>query len=110
MISHGYDHNWVLRAAEADPVRLAARAFDPTTGRALEVMTDMPGLQVYTGNGLNGGLVGSSGRAYRQSDGLCFETQRFPDAPNQPDFPSAVLRPSEPFHSRTVFGFSIDSA
>jgi aldose 1-epimerase len=104
--AHGYDHNWVLRPPDGDPVRRAARAFDPGTGRVLEVMTDMPGLQFYTANGLNGALVGSSGRAYRQSDGLCFETQRFPDAPNQPGFPSAVLRPGEAFRSRTILHFS----
>jgi len=109
LIGHGYDHNWVLRPTEDDATRLAARAFEPTTGRVLEVMTDMPGLQVYTGNGLNGGLAGSSGRAYRQSDGLCFETQQFPDAPNQPGFPSAVLRPGEQFRSRTIFRFSTDA-
>ena len=110
LIGHGYDHNWVLRLPKGHAVRLAARAFDPSTGRVLEVMTDMPGLQFYTGNGLDGHLVGSSGRAYRQSDGLCFETQQFPDAPNQPCFPSTILRPGEPFRSRTILRFSTDAA
>jgi aldose 1-epimerase len=108
LIAHGYDHNWVLRPLAGDNVRQAARAFDPKTGRVLDVLTDMPGLQFYTANGLDGRLVGGSGRAYRQSDGLCFETQRFPDAPNQPGFPSAVLRPGEHFRSTTVFKFSTD--
>ncbi|HUC68925.1 MAG TPA: aldose epimerase family protein [Stellaceae bacterium] len=108
--ARGYDHHWVLRRAEAGGVRLAARAFDPATGRILEVLTDRPGLQFYTGNSLNGALAGPSGRTYRQSDALCFETQGFPDAPNQPSFPSAVLRPGERFRSTTVFRFSTDAA
>ena len=105
----GYDHNWVLRRTAGGGLLPAARAFDPKTGRILEVLTDRPGLQFYTGNSLNGALVGPSGRTYRQSDGLCFETQAFPDAPNQPAFPSAVLRPGEFFHSTTVFRFSTDA-
>ena len=80
------------------------------TGRILEVLTDAPGLQLYAGNSLNGALVGPSGRAYRQSDGLCFEAQRFPDAPNHPNFPSAILRPGERFRSTTLFRFSTDAA
>jgi aldose 1-epimerase len=80
------------------------------TGRILEVLTDAPGLQLYAANGLNGALVGPSGRAYRQSDGLCFEAQRFPDAPNHPDFPSTILRPGERFRSTTLFRFSTDAA
>jgi aldose 1-epimerase len=110
LIAHGYDHNWVLRVPLGDAPRPAARAFEPRSGRILDVLTDTPGLQFYTGNGLNGALVGPSGRAYRQSDGVCFETQRFPDAPNQPGFPSAVLRPGERFRSTTIFRFSTDAA
>ncbi|HTZ70265.1 MAG TPA: galactose-1-epimerase, partial [Acetobacteraceae bacterium] len=79
------------------------------SGRILEVLTDAPGLQLYTGNSLTGALVGPSGHAYRQGDGLCFETQLFPDAPNQPNFPSAVLRPGEQFRSTTLFRFSTDN-
>jgi aldose 1-epimerase len=105
----GYDHNWVLRRTGGG-VKLAARAFDPATGRVLEVLTDQPGLQFYTGNSLTGALAGPSGRTYRQSDGVCFETQAFPDAPNQPGFPSAVLRPGERFCSTTVFRFSTGAA
>ena len=109
LLARGYDLNWVLRKpAGADP-RLAARAHDPSTGRILEVLTDQPGIQLYTGNGLNGSLVGPSGRAYRQSDGFCFETQAFPDAPNQPNFPSALLRPGERFRSTTIFRFTTDA-
>ena len=110
LIAHGYDHNWVLRAATGDTLRQAARAFEPRSGRILDVLTDAPGLQFYTGNGLNGSLVGPSGRAYRQSDGFCFETQQFPDAPNQNGFPSAVLRPGERYRSTTIFSFSTDTA
>jgi aldose 1-epimerase len=107
--ARGYDHNWVLRRTEHGGVQPAARAFDPKTGRILEVLTDRPGVQFYTGNSLTGALAGPSGRTYRQSDGLCFETQAFPDAPNQPAFPSAVLRPGEHFRSTTVFRFSTGS-
>jgi len=109
IIARGYDHNWVLREAEGRGPSLAARAHDPVTGRILEVLTDAPGLQLYSANGLNGALVGPSGRAYRQGDGLCFEVQRFPDAPNHANFPSAVLRPGERFRSTTLFGFSTDA-
>jgi aldose 1-epimerase len=110
LIGHGYDHNWVLRAPTGDAVRQAARASEPRSGRVLDVLTDAPGLQFYTANGLNGSLVGPGGRAYRQSDAFCFETQRFPDAPNQPGFPSAVLRPGERFRSTTLFRFSTDAS
>jgi aldose 1-epimerase len=107
----GYDHNWVLRAPPAgEKMRPAARALEPRSGRVLEVLTDAPGLQFYTGNNLTGALVGTTGRAYRQSDGLCFETQRFPDAPNQPGFPSAVLRPGERFATSTIFRFGTHAA
>ena len=109
LLAHGYDLNWVLRKPAGAGPRLAARAHDPSTGRILEVLTDQPGIQLYTGNGLNGSLVGPSGRAYRQSDGFCFETQAFPDAPNQPNFPSTLLRPGERFRSTTIFRFTTDA-
>ncbi len=113
VIGHGYDHNWVLCRPQVGAGGVpapAARAHEPVTGRILEVLTDAPGLQLYSANGLNGALVGPSGRAYRQGDGLCFETQRFPDAPNHADFPSAILRPGERFRSTTLFRFSTDAA
>jgi aldose 1-epimerase len=109
LTARGYDHNWVLRPAASDGLRPAARAHEPTTGRILDVLTDAPGLQLYSANGLNGSLVGSGGRSYRQGGGLCFETQNFPDAPNHPGFPSAVLRPAETFRSTTVFRFTTDA-
>ena len=101
----GYDHNWVLRGGVMDAPRLAARLHDPRSGRVMEVLTDQPGVQFYSGNRLDGSLVGPSGRAYRQGDGLALETQHFPDSPNQPGFPSTVLRPGGHFRSATVLRF-----
>ena len=74
----------------------------------MELSTTEPGLQVYTGNGLDGTLLGSSRKTYRQSDGLCLEPQHFPDSPNKPDFPSTVLRPGETYKSTTVYRFLTD--
>jgi aldose 1-epimerase len=108
LIARGYDHNWVLRGQPGGEPRQAARAVEPRSGRILDVLTDAPAIQFYTGNSLDGALVGPTRRAYRQGDGLCFETQRFPDAPNQPGFPSAVLRPGDRFQSSTIFRFSTD--
>lgn len=108
LLGRGYDHNFVLRPNTSREARLAARVRDPRSGRVMEVLTTEPGLQLYTGNFLNGRHRGAGGRAYRQSDGLCLETQHFPDSPNQPSFPSTVLRPGETFRSRTEYRFSID--
>lgn len=83
---------------------------DPRSGRVLEVLTDQPGLQFYSGNFLDGTLVGPGGRAYRQGDALVLETQNFPDSPNRPHFPSTVLRPGERFRSTTVLRFTSDVA
>ena len=85
---------------------LAARAWDDSTGIDLAVWTDQPGVQFYSGNFLNGTLVGISNHIYRQSDGYTFETQHFPNSPNQPNFPSTVLRPGKVFNSTTVYQFS----
>ena len=107
--AQGYDHCLVLdRSAEAGAeTTLAARLHDPGSGRVLEVWTDQPGLQLYSGNFLDATLVGKGGRVYRQGDGLCLETEHFPDSPNQPDFPSTVLRPGETFTSATELRFSV---
>ena len=105
-IAKGYDHTFVLRGA-AGTLRPAATCIDPGSGRRLDVATTQPALQLYTGNNLNGTLIGPSGRIYRSGDGVCFETQGFPDAPNQPAFPSAVLRPGEVFEAATTFRFSV---
>lgn len=105
LIAHGYDHNWVLDRRASLPPSLAARAYDPRTGRVLRCYTTEPGL-FYSGNFLDGSEAGTSGRAYRQSDGFTLETQHFPDSPNHPSFPSTVLRPHKDFHSTTIFRFS----
>jgi aldose 1-epimerase len=102
----GYDHNWVLDDAPEGSVRRAARVVEPAGGRVLEVWTDQPGVQFYSGNFLDGTIVGKAGRIYRQGDAFCLETQHFPDSPNQRSFPSTVLRPGETFTSTTVFRFS----
>ena len=108
IISQGYDHNWVLNKSgpTMDGLRLAAHAWDLRSGRKLTVWTDQPGVQFYSGNFLNGTLVGISGHIYRQTDGYTFETQHFPDSPNQPQFPSTVLRPGQAFDSTTIYQFS----
>ena len=103
----GYDHNWVLdRNGQAGLVR-AARLTDPATGRTLEVRTTEPGIQFYSGNFLDGSVVGKGGRAYAYRTGLALETQHFPDSPNQPRFPSTILRPGQTYRSQTVFAFGV---
>ena len=100
----GYDHNWVLRPGVG--LRPAARLHDPVSGRTLDVLTTQPGVQIYTANKLTGALSGPSGRSYRQGDAVCLETQHFPDSPNQPAFPSTILRPGSEFTSTTAFRFT----
>ncbi|HKO16597.1 MAG TPA: aldose epimerase family protein [Gemmatimonadaceae bacterium] len=104
--ARGYDHNFVLDGAGAG-VRHAARVMHPASGRTLDVYTDQPGLQLYSGNFLDGSLRGKGERVYRRRAALCLETQHFPDSPNQPSFPSTVLRPGEEYRTRTVFAFSV---
>ena len=111
LIAQGYDHNWVLNAqtpATTGPegLNLAARAFDPVSGRQLTVWTDQPGVQLYTSNFLTGTLVGISGHTYRQGAAYTFETQHFPNSPNQPNFPSTELDAGQTFTTSTVFQFS----
>ncbi len=108
--ARGYDHNWVLDPGDGSGPRFAARLADPASGRVMEIETTEPGLQFYSGNFLDGSLLGANGQAIRQSDGLCLETQHFPDAPNQPTFPQAVLRPGEVYSSTTVHRFSLCAA
>jgi aldose 1-epimerase len=126
LLARGIDHTYVLGSGPAEagagagaedgagtdapapeaggggPLRRAARVVHPPTGRTLEVWTDQPGLQVYTGNMLDGSTVGRGGVTHRQGDGLCLEPQHFPDSPNRPDYPSTVLRPGETYRSREV--------
>jgi aldose 1-epimerase len=104
----GYDHNWVLDRRDGELFH-AARVHEPTTGRVLDVHTTEPGVQFYSGNFLDGTVTGKGGRTYAHRGGLCLETQHFPDSPNQPRFPSVILRPGETRRSRTVFGFSTQS-
>ncbi len=108
LIAQGYDHNWILNPGHSGPygLNLAARAFDPASGRLLTVWTDQPGVQFYSGNFLNGTLVGISGNTYRQGAGYTFETQHFPDSPNQPSFPSTTLGAGKTFTSTTIFAFN----
>ncbi len=108
LYGQGYDHTWVLRPGAG--LRQAVRLHELASGRVLDVLTDQPGVQVYTGNQLTGTLAGPSGHSYRQGDAVCFETQHFPDSPNQPAFPSTVLRPGEEFTSTTVFRFTAPPA
>jgi len=104
--TNGYDHNFVIDGGGRSVV-LAARAQDPVTGRALEVSTDQPGVQLYTSNNLNGKIVGKYGLAYPRYAGFCLETQHYPDSVNQPGFPSTLLRPGETFKSTTIYRFSV---
>lgn len=103
----GYDHNFVLSASRANEER-AAELRDPESGRFLEIHTTEPGIQLYTGNQLDGSIVGKYGLPYNRYGGLCLETQHFPDSPNQPGFPSTVLLAGERYRSRTVFAFRRD--
>jgi aldose 1-epimerase len=100
-IGNGYDHNWVLD--HAGTPSFAARAHDPVSGRVLTLWTSEPGLQFYSGNHLTANLIGPSGRPYHPGAGFALEAQHFPDSPNRPDFPDAVLRPGETYHQSTVF-------
>ena len=105
----GFDHNFVINRPEGDQsLVLAARVNEPTTGRMMEVHTTMPGMQLYSGNYLDGQLVGKSGRRYEHRSGLCLETQYFPDSPNQPNFPGTILRPGTTWTSQTEYRFGND--
>ncbi|HEY4068314.1 MAG TPA: aldose epimerase family protein [Burkholderiaceae bacterium] len=110
MTARGYDHCFVIdRGAAGDGALVpTARLRDPASGRVMELSTTEPGVQFYSGNFLDGRLRGAQGEAYRQGDGVCLETQHFPDSPNRPEFPSTVLRPGATFQSTTVHRFSTD--
>jgi aldose 1-epimerase len=102
----GYDHNFVLQRS-GPGLEHAATVYEPLSGRTLDVWTTEPGLQLYTGNFLDGTIVGKEQRIYRQHAGFCLETQHFPDSPNHPLFPSVVLRPGGRYQSRTVYAFGV---
>ena len=107
--ARGYDHNFVLNKSPRDGIGFAARAYDRWSGRVLDCYTTEPGLQVYTSNGLNGSVIGSSGTTYRQTEAFTLETQHFPDSPNKPNFPTTELKPGQDFHSTTIFRFATDA-
>jgi aldose 1-epimerase len=105
---NGYDHTFVLNRPQGSTGLVhAAHVVDPTSGRTLDVSTTEPGVQFYTGNFLDGTVVGKSGHAYPRRGGFCLETHHFPDSPNQPRFPSTILRPGGTYRSRTVFAFGV---
>ena len=102
---NGYDHNWVLNTGGVIS-DMAAVLYCPETGITLFVYTDEPGIQVYSGNFLDGTITGKKGIVYKKRSGICLETQKYPDTPNKPEWPSAVLRPGETYHSHTIYAFS----
>lgn len=104
---NGYDHNWILNT-KGDINRKAASLKSPKTGILLDVYTNEPGVQVYAGNFLDGSLTGKKGITYNQRASVCLETQKYPDTPNKPEWPSAVLRPGEKYMSQCIFKFSVD--
>ena len=106
-VAGGYDHNFVLNDWDGT-LRSAARLHEPVTGRTLEILTTEPGMQFYSGNFLDGSLIGRNGVAYELYTGLCLEPQHFPDAPNHSNFPSTVLRPGEEYKQTSVYRFLSD--
>lgn len=104
-LGHGYDHNFVLDHPSSE-LSEAAEVYEPGSGRILRVLTDQPGIQLYTGNFLDGTIKGKQGRMYDRRSALCLETQHFPDSPNHPSFPSTELKPGQKFYSVTVYEFS----
>ena len=104
---HGYDHNWVLNT-NGDIAQLAAKLTSPESGITLEVYTNEPGIQVYTGNFLDGTVTGKKGITYNQRASVCLETQHYPDSPNKPEWPSVVLEPGQTYNSECIFKFSIE--
>lgn len=103
-VEGGYDHNYVLNNTN-DSMVLAARVFEPTSGRVMEIYTTEPGVQFYSGNFLDGSITGKSGKVYYKHYGFCLETQHFPDSPNKSQFPSVILRPGETYMHQTVHKF-----
>ena len=105
-VEGGYDHNFVLKSG-GGTLGLAARVEEPGSGRVLEIWTDQPAIQFYTGNFLDGTVTGKGGKAYRKHSGLCLETQHFPDSPNHPNFPSTILEPGRTYRTTTVHKFIV---
>lgn len=107
---HGYDHNWVLNKTQKDNTQTewAAKLFCPETGIVLDVCTNEPGIQVYTGNFLDGSVIGKKNIAYQQRMAICLETQHYPDSPNKLEWPSVILEPGQIYHSHCVYHFGIE--
>jgi aldose 1-epimerase len=103
----GYDHNWILNT-KGNSSKLAIKAYSPVSGIGMEVYTNEPGVQLYTGNFLNGTDIGKHGIAYPHRSAFCLETQHYPDSPNKPDFPSTVLRPGEKYFSQCIYKFIVE--
>ena len=108
VIGRGIDHNFVLDGGKTAEPKLAAKLEDPRSGRVLEVLTDQPGIQIYTGNFLDGTIVGKHGHIYRMGDGIALEPQLFPDTPNKPAFGSARVDPGKPYHHRMIYRLSVE--
>jgi aldose 1-epimerase len=106
-LARGYDHCWVLTQHDG-ACALAAELYEPISGRALSVFTTQPGIQVYSGNFLDGSILGKQGARYQRYSGLCLETQHLPDSPSQPTFPVTVLRPGENYREMTIYRFKVD--
>ncbi len=104
---NGYDHNWVLNS-KGDINVPAVKLVNAATGIALEVFTDEPGIQIYTGNFLDGSVTGKNGKVYNQRSAICLETQHYPDSPNKPQWPTVVLNPGETYNSHCIYKFSIE--
>jgi len=107
LFAGGYDHNWVLSDHRAGELALDATAYEPDSGRILEVLSTEPGLQFYTGNFLNGSITGKYGWRYTVHSGFTMEPQHFPDSPNQPGFPSTELKPDQTYHNTIVYRFKV---
>jgi aldose 1-epimerase len=103
---NGYDHNWVLNT-KGDLAQLAAKVVSPASGVTMEVYTNEPGIQVYTGNFLDGKVKGKKGIVYNQRAAVCLETQHYPDSPNKPQWPSVILEPGQTYHSICIYKFGI---
>jgi aldose 1-epimerase len=103
----GYDHNWVLNRKKYKKLSLAAKAYEPKSGRMMEIYTTEPAIQFYSGNFLDGTLTGKEGKVYKHRYAYCLETQHYPDSPNQPDFPTTTLRPGQVYKTTTIHKFSV---
>lgn len=109
IVGHGYDHTFVLNGTRGDDPAFAARLYEPTSGRVMEIFTTEPGIQFYSGSGLGADRQGKNGHVYARNAALALEPQHFPDSPNHPEFPSTILRPGAEYRSRTVYRFSTDT-